>query len=171
VRWKVGETITFEGSAADEQEGTLAGSRMSWSLTLHHCPTNCHTHALQSWPGTAGASLVTPDHEYPSYLELRLTATDSGGLTDTQTLRLDPRTVAVTMRSNPSGLSLVLGATTAATPFTRTLIEGGTTTIAVPSPQTLGSTTYTFGSWSDGGARSHSVTVNADTTFTASFTP
>jgi glucose/arabinose dehydrogenase len=171
VRWKVGDTITFQGSAEDDQDGTLAASRLSWSLTLHHCPSNCHTHAVQSWPGTAGASFVTPDHEYPSYLELRLTATDSGGLTDTQTLRLDPRTVAVTMRSNPSGLSLALGGTTAATPFTRTLIEGGTTTVAAPSPQTLGSTTYTFGSWSDGGARSHSVTVNADTTFTATFAP
>jgi hypothetical protein len=28
--------------------------------------------------------LTARDHEYPSYLELRLTATDSGGLTDTK---------------------------------------------------------------------------------------
>jgi hypothetical protein len=34
-----------------------------------------------------------PDHEYPSYLELRLTATDAGALTDTKSVRLDPRTV------------------------------------------------------------------------------
>ena len=171
VRWKVGDTIAFQGSASDEQEGTLPASRLSWSLTLQHCPSNCHTHAIQSWTGTAGASFVAPDHDYPSYLELKLTATDSGGLTDTQTLRLDPRTVAVTMRSTPAGLSLTLGATTATAPFTRTVIQDGTTTIAAASPQTLGSTTYIFGSWSDGGARSHTVTVTADTTFTATFGP
>ena len=171
LRWKVGDTIAFQGSASDEQDGTLPASRLSWSLTLQHCPSNCHTHAIQSWTGTAGTTFVTPDHDYPSFLELKLTATDSGGLADTQTLRLDPQTVAVTMRSSPTGLSLTLGATTAATPFTRTLIRGGTTTIAAPSPQTLGPTTYTFGSWSDGGARSHTVTLDADTTFTASFAP
>jgi hypothetical protein len=64
-----------------------------------------------------------------------------------------------------------VGATTAAAPFTRTFIRGGATTIAATSPQTLGGTTYTFGSWSDGGARSHTVTVDADTTFTATFGP
>ena len=31
-------------------------------------------------PSVASGSFVAPDHEYPSYLELRLTATDSGGL-------------------------------------------------------------------------------------------
>jgi PKD repeat protein len=171
LRWKVGDTIDFQGSAADDQDGVLAASRLSWSLTLQHCPSNCHSHALQSWPGTTSGSFQAPDHDFPSYLELRLTATDSGGLTASQTLRLDPRTVSVTMRSSPSGLSLALGGTTATTPFTRTLIAGGTTTIAAPSPQTLGGTSHTFSSWSDGGARSHTVTAAADTTYTATFSP
>ena len=41
---------------------------------------DCHTHALQTWAGTATGSFVAPDHEYPSYLELELTATDASGL-------------------------------------------------------------------------------------------
>ena len=48
---------------------------------MQHCPSNCHSHPVQSFAGVAGGSFVAPDHEYPSYLELRLTATDSGGLT------------------------------------------------------------------------------------------
>jgi glucose/arabinose dehydrogenase len=171
LRWDVGDTIAFQGSAVDDQDGTLGAGRLSWSLILHHCPSNCHTHAVQSWPGVASGSFEAPDHDYPSHLELRLTATDSGGLSDTQSLRLDPRTVNVTMRSTPSGLTLSLGGTTATTPFTRTVIAGGTTTIAAPSPQTLGPTTYTFGSWSDGGARTHNVTPGSDTTYTATFSP
>ena len=69
---------------------------------------------------------MAPAHDYPSYLELRLTATDSGGLQDTQTMRLDPRTVTVTMTSEPPGLSLTLGGGAATTPFTRTVLEGST---------------------------------------------
>ena len=115
---------------------------------------------------------MTPDHDYPSYLELRLTATDSGGLTDTQTLRLDPRTVARDDALEPERACPWRSAGRRPPRRSRARSsQGGTTTIAAPSPQTLGATTYTFGSWSDGGARSHTVTADADTTYTATFSP
>jgi glucose/arabinose dehydrogenase/PKD repeat protein len=169
LSWKVGDTIAFQGAAVDEQDGQLPASGLSWSLVLHHCPLSCHAHPQQSWSGTAGAGFTTPDHEYPSYLELRLTATDSGGLQDTQVLRLDPRTVKVTLASSPPGLSLALGGQAAAAPFTRSVIEGSTTTVGAQSPQTLGGTSYSFRSWSDGGTASHDVTFTDDRTLTATF--
>jgi hypothetical protein len=61
-------------------------SALSWSLILHDCPSSWHSHPLQSFDGVAGGSFSAPDHEYPSYLELRLTATDSGGLTDAESI-------------------------------------------------------------------------------------
>ena len=70
----------FKGAAVDEQDGDLPPAALSWSLVLHHCPSNCHIHSVQTWDGIDTGSFTTPDHEYPSYLELRLTATDSGGL-------------------------------------------------------------------------------------------
>ena len=51
--WKVGDTIAFSGSATDPQQGTLPASSLSWSLLLQHCPSNCHTHPLQDFVGTA----------------------------------------------------------------------------------------------------------------------
>ena len=81
----------------------MPASRLSWTLVLNHCPSNCHAHTLQSFAGVSGGSFAGPDHEYPSYLELQLTATDSAGLTDTQSIRLDPRTVELSLRSSPSG--------------------------------------------------------------------
>jgi glucose/arabinose dehydrogenase len=170
VTWRVGDRIRFDGAATDEQDGALPPSALSWSLVLHHCPAGCHTHGLQSWPGTDRDSFVTPDHDYPSYLELRLTATDSGGLQDTQTVRLDPRTVRLTVRSSPTGLTLGLGGSSGPAPLTRTVIEGSQNTISAPSPQTLGGASWAFGSWSDGGARSHDVIAGADdATYTATF--
>ena len=103
---------------------------------MQHCPSNCHQHTIQSFTGVASGSFTAPDHEYPSYLELRLTATDAGGLTDTETLRLDPQTVTLNFASSPSGLQLVVGSTSAATPFSRTVIIGSANSVSAVSPQT-----------------------------------
>jgi uncharacterized repeat protein (TIGR01451 family) len=167
--WKVGDTIAFSGSASDAEDGNLPASALSWTLVLQHCPSTCHTHSIQSWNGVASGSFVTPDHEYPSYLELTLTATDSGGLTNSRTLRLDPRTVVLTFQSSPTGLQLTVGSTSGTTQFTRTVIEGSTNSISAPSPQTLGGTTYTFASWSDGGAATHNIVASSAATYTATY--
>ena len=167
--WKVGDLIQFAGAATDEQDGPLPPSALSWTLILHHCPSNCHTHPLQSFDSVAGGSFTTPDHEYPSHLELRLTATDSGGLTDSRSIQLDPRTVTLTLSSSPGGLALVLNGSQAATPFTRTVIQGSRNTISAPTPQTKGKKSWQFKAWSDGGGQTHDVTANSSTSYAATY--
>jgi glucose/arabinose dehydrogenase len=172
LRWKVGDSVSFSGGATDTQDGTLAASRLSWSLVLQHCDSggNCHQHPLQTWTGVASGSFSAPDHSYPSWLELRLTATDSGGLTDTETLRLDPQTVTLTFQTVPGGLQLTVGGTTGTATFNRTVIVGSANTVSAISPQTKGSKTYTFSSWSDGGAQTHTITAPATAaTYSARF--
>jgi glucose/arabinose dehydrogenase/PKD repeat protein len=172
LRWKVGDTVSFSGGATDPQSGTLPASALSWSLVLHHCDSggNCHQHPLQTFPGVASGSFSAPDHEYPSHLELTLTATDPGGLRDTDTVRLDPQTVNLTFQTSPSGLQLAVGQASQATPFTRTVIVGSSNSASAPSPQTLGGATYNFASWSDGGAQSHNITAPATAaTYTATY--
>jgi glucose/arabinose dehydrogenase len=172
LRWKVDDTISFSGRATDPQDGTLPASALSWSLVLQHCfsASNCHAHPLQTWPGVASGSFSAPDHAYPSYLELTLTATDSGGLTDTETVRLDPQTVNLTFQTTPGGLQLTVGGTTGTSSFTRTVIVGSTNTVSAISPQTKGKKTYNFSSWSDGGAQTHVIIAPAAaTTYSARF--
>jgi glucose/arabinose dehydrogenase len=168
--WRVGDVISFAGSATDAQDGTLPASALSWELLVQHCPANCHQHVVQSFDGVAGGSFTAPDHEYPSYLELRLTATDSGGLTSTSTLRLDPRTVLLTFRTNPGAMRVAVNGSAATATFSRTVIVGSTNTISAISPQTKGGKTYVFVSWSDGGAQTHSIVAPASpATYTARF--
>ena len=168
--WRVGDLIIFAGGATDAQDGPLPASALSWSLILHHCPSNCHTHPLQTFAGVAGGSFTTPDHEYPAYLELQLTARDSGGLTDTESIRLDPRTVALTLATSPGGFELAFNGTTAPTPFTRTVIQGSSNTVSAPSPQTKAKKSWIFRSWSDGGAQTHVVVApTSSTTYTATY--
>ena len=109
--WKVGDLINFSGSATDPQDGALPASALTWTLVLQHCPSNCHTHTIQTFPGVASGSFNAPDHEYPSYLELTLTATDSFGTQASVTRRIDPQTVVLTFQSAPTGLSLAVNAT------------------------------------------------------------
>ena len=140
---------------------------------MQHCwqsePTNCHSHTIQSWQGVASGSFGAPDHEYPAYLELTLTATDSGGLTDTETRRLDPRTVVLTFETSPAGLQLAVGSSSSTATFTRAVIVGSNNSVSAPSPQTLSGTVYTLVSWSDGGAAAHNIVANTAATYTATF--
>jgi PKD repeat protein len=168
--WKVGDVINFSGTGTDLQDGNLPASAFKWELIQNHCPSNCHTHLIQTFSGVTSGSFSAPDHEYPSYLELRLTVTDSGGDTATTTLRLDPRTVVLTFQSNPGGLQLVVDGTARPATFTVTVIVGSAHTISAVSPQTKGKFTYIFSNWSDGGAQTHSIIAPAvNTTYTARF--
>jgi len=175
LTWQVGQTITFSGHATDAQDVTIPSSGLTWSVILHHCATqtNCHTHPIQTFTGVAGGSFPAPDHAYPCWLEIQLTATDSGGLTSTASLRLDPKTVVLTFRTNPAGLKLTdlaVNSTAQTTPFSTTVVVGSNNSVSAPSPQTVNRSTYNFTSWSDGGAQSHTIVAPAaNTTYTATY--
>ncbi|MGH8834448.1 MAG: PQQ-dependent sugar dehydrogenase, partial [Actinomycetes bacterium] len=175
LTWAVGDTINFTGHATDAQDGTLPASALSWSLVLHHCitPVDCHAHQVQTIPGVASGSVTAPDHTYPCWLELQLTATDSQGLAATTSVRLDPRTVVLTFKTNPGGLvltDLVLNEAPRTTPFSVTVVVGSANSVSAPSPQQFRKFTYFFTSWSDGGAQSHIITApGVNTTYTATY--
>jgi PKD repeat protein len=175
LTWKVGDTINFSGHATDAQDGTLPASALNWSLILHHCftPTDCHTHLIQTSKGVASGLFTAPDHEYPCWLEVQLAATDSGGLTSTTSVRLDPKTVVLTFRTNPGGLvlsDLVVNEAPRTTPFSVTVVVGSANSVSAPSPQQFNKFTYYFRSWSDGGPQSHTITAPAvNTTYTATY--
>jgi glucose/arabinose dehydrogenase len=168
--WRVGEQIDFSGSATDASGAPLPAAAFSWTLVIHHCPSNCHTHPQQGFDGVQSGSFNAPDHEYPSYLELILTVTDSQGLSGTQSVLLYPKTVDLTFTSSPTGLALAVGPDVLkTTPFVQTVIQGSINTISASSPQTLAGADYAFSSWSDGLARTHNVTADAAGTYTATF--
>jgi len=174
LQWAVGDSISFSGKGTDPQDGTLSAAKMSWTLVMRHCETenDCHSHTIQTFAGVAGGSFIAPDHEFPSHLELRLTVTDSGGLSDTETLRLDPKTVDLVFKSEPPGLTLLAGESATAAPYTKTVIVGSKVSLAAPTPQSLNGSWMGFSSWSDGGARVHDIVAPATTTtYTATYKP
>jgi glucose/arabinose dehydrogenase len=171
--WATGQTISFSGSATDDDGTALPASKLSWEVVLLHCYPDggCHEHSLQTINGVASGSFLAPDHEYPSYVDLRLTATGSHG-TSTSSVRLSPKTVQLTFTSSPVGVPLTVGSQTDVTPFTRTVIAGSTMTVSAPTRQVVGSRTYYLSRWSDGGSQTHVVTAPSSAgTVTANYMP
>ncbi|MFF1816963.1 PQQ-dependent sugar dehydrogenase [Kribbella sp. NPDC058245] len=171
LTWKVGDTISFSGSASDAEQGSLPGSALTWSLIMHHCPSDCHEHQITSTTGLSG-SFAAPDHEYPSYLELRLTAKDAGGLTDVKSVRLDPKTTKLNFATQPTGLQVTYLDKNLKAPATATTITGSSGSVSADPVQLVGPGLSKFASWSDGGARNHNfLAPEAESTYTATYVP
>jgi glucose/arabinose dehydrogenase len=173
--WAVGDTIHLFGY------GKSGGTKLdplynSWSTRVLHCPflnepNNCHSHPLQDFPGTWGADLVAPEHDYPSFIEITLTASDKRGLTASKTIKLPAREFVVHLASNPTGIPLSAGLVAQATPFDVPSVEGAQLVLNAPPTYELGGKTYTWQSWSDGGPISHSIVAKGPTaTYTAIYT-
>ena len=160
--WAVGDPIPFAGSATDVEDGALPASALSWEALLHHCDSGgCHVHDLVRHDGVASGSFEGPDHDYPSYLELRLTARDSSGAVSTVSRRLDPKVATVVVESDPAGLTATLSDTFDQTPLSVEAIVGSRLSLSTAQTQVLGGGEYEFVSWSDGGPRAHDVIVPA----------
>jgi len=161
LTYNVGDVIAFSGSASDAEDGDLSGS-IQWTGILHH---DVHTHP--NWVIFTGASssFTVPDHGDNSYIELCASVMDSAGLSSGQQCRtLQPNLANYTFDTVPSGLSLSYGGVSRITPFTVQTIVNSTAQLVAPDVQ--GS--WAFASWSDGGARTHTVVVqSANRSFTA----
>ena len=172
LTWSVGDPISFSGSATDAEDGTVPGSRLAWSVIINHCPVACHPHTLQTSTG-AGGSFPAPDHGYPSSLVIRVVATDAHGAASAPvTVTLQPKTVNLSMRSDPPGVQLTAGEKTAVAPFTATVINKSVVQVSAPATATIGGRPYGFAGWSDGLAASHSLTARSTTPpLTATYAP
>jgi glucose/arabinose dehydrogenase len=158
--WKVGDNIHFSGTAKDGNGASLPPSSMTWTLSMEHCPSDCHSHVITTFPGVQSGDFDAPDHEYPSHLRLKLVVTEEG-LSATAIRDIYPATGVMAARSDPPGLPLTLGGKTGAPPPNATAIVGSTVTASAPTTGQLGITQYAFDRWSDGGAAVHGVTTTS----------
>jgi glucose/arabinose dehydrogenase len=168
----VGETITLHGSATDPQDGSLPNSALSWEVIKHH-----DTHVHPFLPPTTGndVPIVGPDPEdfaatNTTYLEIRLTATDSKGLSATVVRNLYPTKVPITFATNPTGLQLTVNATTLTGPTTVTSWANYVLNVSAASQTDTNGTAWSFSNWSDGGTSAHAITTGTSpATYTATF--
>jgi len=169
--YRGGDVISFSGTASDPEDGALPASAFSWSVVFHHAD-HVHDGPPIAQGVTSGTFTIPNSGEVAAnvFYRLHLTVTDSGGLTGTTTVDINPHTTTITLNSNPAGLSVTLDGTPVATPFSTLGVEGIQRTIGVVSPQTVNGVTYTFANWSHGGAATQTIiTPGPNTTYTANY--
>jgi hypothetical protein len=166
LTWTAGQTIVFSGSGNSATGVPLPDSAHHWDVLIHHCVDGggCHVHPVQSFDGVRGGSFVAPAHDFPSYLELRLTVTDANGTT-TVSRSIQPRTVPLTFNGVPGAVSVIVGGDAVRpTPFTMNSIVGAPLGIVVPSPQNVNGSSLSLANGCS--ATPNIVTPPRPTTFT-----
>ncbi len=167
--FRAGDTIAFSGDATDPDE-TLPASAFDWTILFHH---ESHVHPGGSVADSKTGTLQIPtsghDFQGATSYEIVLTVTDSTGLTASTSVSVFPDKVNVSFDSVPSGLTLQIDGISKVTPFTSDDVKGFQHTINAPN-QTSSGNSYTFSTWSDGGAQSHGIVVpDANQSYTATF--
>ncbi len=168
-----GETIQYAGTGTDTEDGTLPASAFTWEVVFHH-DTHSHPFVAPVTGSKTGSFTIPRLGEFATnvWYRIRLTVTDSTGLTSTTERTIAPRLSTLQLRSNPTTLQLALEGQPVTTPADIPSVVGMTRTLGVVSPQAQGSTNYAFSAWSDGGAATHTVdTPSSATTYTATFVP
>ena len=105
-------------------------------------------------------TIPTTGHDFTGNTRYRisLTVADSDGLTSTTSVIIQPQKVNVTFNTVPAGLTLYVDGIAKVTPFVYDDLVGFNHTVEARD-QSSGGVSYTFASWSDGGAQSHSIVV------------
>jgi hypothetical protein len=159
-----GQNVTFMATVA-----TLTGTVPSGNVTFKVNGALASIVPLNSSGQASYSTLALQPGTYAveaDYSGSTILAPSNASISET----INANTVTVTFNTSPSGLSYMVDETTYSTPTTLTLVVGSTHTISISSPQGLAGTKDTFVSWSDGGTLSHTITVSASGTYTASFT-
>ena len=174
--FRVGQQIVLEAEATDDDDGILPGSSLVWEAFLHHIDvidTNfAHEHPLLAPSKGNSVSFTAPKQEdiFAGYsrLEIRLTATDSQGLSTVHTQILQPRRSQITLLSNPPGLKIYANNAELKTPITLETWEGYTIRLNAPQTQKGATSKVSFIGWDSGDEREHNIiAASSNMTMTA----
>lgn len=173
AEFRVGEPVTASGTATDS-DGDAPVS-LSWQAVQVH--DDNHEHPLQSaeasdsltfnGPPAEGLYSTNPDE---NFVVVRLTATDSQGLSKTVERVVRPDTVQITFRADPSNLKIRVGGEQIKGQVTPTSWVRDSISVTAPRQQDRDGRIWAFKSWSDGGPATHTITSPEDPqTYTATF--
>ncbi len=153
ARFRIYDTVDFEGKAGDAEDGELTGAALQWSVTLRHLE---HLHYdYFKGEGTTG-NFRFDDHGDDTYLELCLKATDSQGLQDNACVDLKAYPVTYTFNTVPPGLPITYAGSRYMTPFKVSTYINAKRIIEAPQVTDDG---LRFDNWSDGGEAVHEIVI------------
>jgi glucose/arabinose dehydrogenase/chitodextrinase len=169
--FRAGDVIPFSGNGTDPDDGLLPASAFTWNIDFLH-EGHVHPGIPQTGVKSGSFTIPTSGHDFSGNTRYRvaLTVADSSGLTSTRAVLVYPQKSNLTFSTVPAGLTLHLDGIARVAPFVYDTLIGFSHTVEARD-QAVGATSYTFASWSDGGARQHVVVVpGADQGYAATYT-
>lgn len=168
-KYNAGDSIHYTASAVDGAGLDIDDGHLCTTVVFHH---NTHIHPFYGPVCGRTGDFVTPTTGEPAsntWFEIKVTATDTSGLSTTKSVNIYPNIANVTIDSVPQGAQLFLDGQPITTPYTFTGVVGflrevGSTAIVVANGKY-----YTVDYWSDGSTstRHFIATQSTDTTYTA----
>jgi glucose/arabinose dehydrogenase len=162
-RYSVGDVIAFTSVVSDVEDGDVAPAGISWRALLHH---GDHVHPDFAFGAGPSGSLAAVDHGDDTWVELCVTAVDSGRLSNSACHALLPRLTRQEFVSDPAGLRLLYNGEWRTAPFVVFVPANAGRTLAAPADQ-LG---CPFRGWDDGGPASRTIAIGTTPmTYTARY--
>jgi glucose/arabinose dehydrogenase len=171
-QYNAGDTIVFKAEGSDLQDGaTLPDSAYRWTVEFHHAE---HKHPFSDNVIGPDLSFRVPtdyDQLANTYYKVILTVTDRSGLTTTVIKDVRPNLVTLTFGANDPNAKYTVDGIPRTGLYTEDAVVGVVRTLGAVSPQTVNGQQLVFGSWSDGGAQTHTiVTPGSNTSYTVNYT-
>lgn len=170
--YQAGQSLSFAGSANDNEDGTLPSSQLTWKIDFHH---DTHTHpGLSPTSGITSGSYSIPrvgETADNVWYRVILTATDSQGLSNSTFVDVFPQKSTFTLQTQPAGLTVLVDGQPTVTPASITSVVGVTRTLEAPASMVVSGKTYLYSSWSETGVNRffNFDTPGTNKTFTATF--
>jgi len=117
-----GDLIQLEAAASDAGGGVLTEDSVTWTISLIHGTD--HFHPFLSEVGFTGSFRVPTDgHAFNEELtfEIEAVVEDSDGLFATETIRMQPELVELTIVTEPAGLTILVDGLAQKAPYTLNL--------------------------------------------------
>ena len=164
-----GDTWGYQAVNVND-DAPLPANPYAWDVEFHH---RDHKHPfLASLSGDQGQFTIPTMGEIEPLVWYRvvLHITDARGQTATQFTDVLPVTRTLTFQTQPAGGQISLDGALTTTPFQVTRVVGLNEALDAPSPQVISGSSYSFSSWSQGGAKQQTLVVPAvNTTYTANY--
>ncbi len=158
-----GQTIDFSGLATDTEDGTLAATRLNWTIQYI---TGTVVRPFAEFAGVASGSFVvptiTPYTEPDVKFRITLTATDALDAAATASIEITPRLSQINLSSQGASVPILLDGQPQPEPSNITSLVGLQRTIEAPASYIIDGQNYVFSGWSDNGPRARTINVPED---------
>jgi glucose/arabinose dehydrogenase len=169
--YSAGDTINFSALGMDAEDSSLPASAYTWTVEFHHAD---HKHPFRDNIVGPTGSITIPrnaDQLYNTFYRINLAVTDSSGLTTTRSVDVRPNLVTLTFGASDPDATFTIDGIPHTGSYSEQAVVGVQRTLNAPSPQYVRGQQLVFGSWSDGGAQSHTIiTPGASTSYQVLFT-